>query len=413
MSWFQPVNGLMVMMFHILRLVSRNAAWSAVSGLEAGMRTSRNAACMSTLLLISLGCGSDEKKYPEIDANFDNPGAVAGKGTLDAGKGLQPGECANGLVTTSRVTPRVVLVLDGSCSMSTNYPANGAASSTECTTNENGRWSALRRALIDPQRGVVARLQGVVEFGVAVFGTAVKCPIPGSPVEPGLNNLTRIAQRVPSVQPGMYTPTGPALDWVYDNLITQSGGPDDRSGPQIVILATDGEPNSCGGGGGGGGGGRGNQGGGGGATTNYQPSIDAVRKGTNKGATTYVISLADAAGPFHDHLQELANLGNPSANGRAQLYEPSSPEQLEANLQSLVSAAVGCELQLNGAVDTMQACSGSVKLQGTPLECNSPNGWTLIDERHIRIQGTACDKLTNAPETLVEASFDCTVFRPD
>jgi hypothetical protein len=356
---------------------------------------------MLTLLLVSSACGSDEKKFPALDGSFDNPGAIAGKGSAEAGKGFLPGECANGLVTTSRVTPRVTLVLDGSCSMSTNYPANGAESASECTNNPSGRWAALRSALIDPQRGVVARLQSVVEFGVVVFGTAIKCPIPGSPVQPGLNNLERISQVVPTVQPGMYTPTGPALDWVYDNLVTATGGPDDRSGPQIVILATDGEPNSCGGGGG-----RGNQ-------TNYQPSIAALRKGTDKGATTYVISLADATGPFHDHLQELANLGNPSANGAAMLYEPSSPEQLEANLQSLVSAAVGCELQLNGAVDTSQACSGSVKLQGVALECNSPNGWTLIDERHIRIQGTACDKLTNSPETLVEASFDCTVFRPD
>lgn len=390
------------MMFHTPRLVAAISAWSDLSSVEAGMRTSRNAACMLTLLLVASACGSDERKYPALDGSFDNPGAIAGKGSAEAGKGFLPGECANGLVTTSRVTPRVTLVLDGSCSMSTNYPGNGAQSATECTNNPTGRWAALRSALIDPQRGVVARLQSVVEFGVVVFGTAIRCPIPGSPVEPRLNNLQRITQLVPTVQPGMYTPTGAALDWVYDNLITASGGPDDKSGPQIVILATDGEPNSCGGGGGG----RGNE-------TNYQPSIAAVRKGTDKGATTYVISLADAAGPFHDHLQELANLGNPSANGNAMLYEPSSPEQLEANLQSLVSAAVGCELQLNGAVDTSQACSGSVKLQGAPLECNSPNGWTLIDERHIRIQGTACEKLTASPETLVEASFDCTVFRPD
>ena len=169
-------------------------------------------------------------------------------------------------------------------------------------------------------------MQNVVEFGVVVFGTAIKCPIPGSPV----NRREQPRAHHPLVPAGSrhVHPTGPALDWVYDNLITASGGPDDRSGPQIVILATDGEPNSCGGGGG-----RGNQ-------TNYQPSIDALRKGTDKGATTYVISLADASGPFHDHLQELANLGNPSAMAGHAL-RASSPEQLEANLQSLVSAAVG------------------------------------------------------------------------
>ena len=50
---------------------------------------------------------------------------------------------------------------------------------------------------------------------------------------------------------------------------------------------------------------------------------------------------------------------------------------------------------------------------GRPARVQLAERLDVIDERHIRIQGTACDKLTNSPETLVEASFDCTVFRPD
>jgi hypothetical protein len=194
--------------------------------------------------------------------------------------------------------------------------------------------------------------------------------------------LTMIQSRMPSVQPGMFTPTGPALDWVYTNLI-EPMGPDSDGAPQIVILATDGEPNSCGGGGRSGGM----------VMTNYQPSLDAVKKGTMLGATTYVISLADSSGPFHDHLQQLANLGDPSKKGAATLYEPTSPQQLESNLQSLVGAAVGCDVSLNGAVNPDEACSGTVKLDGAELKCNDPNGWVLTDEHHIRVQGSACAKL--------------------
>jgi len=367
------------------------------------MRKSRSAACELMLLLLSCACGSETPdSSPTPPGRFDNPDLIAGQTGGSAGTGLPMGTCANGLVVATRVAPRVVLVLDGSCSMSTDYPAAGKPSATTCTNNTKGRWAALRKALIDPETGVVPKLQSVVEFGVVVFGTANSCPIPGEPVRPALNNLPTIAGKMPMVQPGMYTPTGPALDWVYQNLI-EAEGPDTRGAPQVVILATDGEPNSCGGGG--------MQGGQ--NTTNYQPSIDALKKGTMKGATTYVISLADATGPFHDHLQQLANLGDPGAKGNAVLYEPSSPAQLQANLQSLVGAAVGCEIELNGQVDATSACTGSVKLDGAALGCNDPNGWMLVDPSHIRLQGKACEQLKAKNDSSVEAAFSCTAFRPD
>jgi hypothetical protein len=209
----------------------------------------------------------------------------------------------------------------------------------------------------------------------------------------------------------MFTPTGPALDWVYENWI-EPQGPDDPGAAQIVILATDGEPNSCGGGGMGGMG-RGGMGQNAQGMTNYQPSIDAVTKGTAKGATTYVISLADASGPFHDHLQQLANLGNPAAGGKAKLYEPASPDQLASALETLAGAAVGCEIELNGAISRDDACGGTVKLDGMDLKCNDPNGWSLIDDHNIRLQGSACQHLMNKNDAYVEASFTCTAFRPD
>ena len=373
------------------------------------MRKLRTVACGLALTWMCAACsgGDDDSDGSNGPGNgpgggFDNPDPIAGQSSGQggmAGTMLPPGTCANGLVVTTRVAPRVVLVLDGSCSMTTDYPANGKASATQCTDNQRGRWAALRRSLIDAQQGVVPKLQSVVEFGIAVYGTQPTCPLPTEPVRPALNNLAMIQARIPAVQPGMYTPTGPALDWVYDNMI-EAAGPDRRSAAQVVILATDGEPNSCGS--------RGGQ-----VTTNYQPSIDAVKKGTMKGATTYVISLADATGPFHDHLQELANLGNPAAEGRATLYEPASPDQLAQTLQSLVGSAVGCEIELNGSVAAAEACTGTVTLDGAALGCNHPDGWTLVDANHIRLQGKACEKLMTKTDAAVEAAFSCTAFRPD
>ena len=310
-----------------------------------------------------------------------------------------PTRCVEGKVDATRVTPRVILVLDGSCSMSTDYPANGAESASDCTDNPNGRWAALRRALVDPQAGVVSKLQHIVQFGVVVFGTEPTCPIPGDAVPPGPANFAMIEAKIPRVQPGMYTPTGPALDWVYDNLIT-ANTPDGNNGPQIVILATDGEPNSCG-----------TRGRGGSTDTNYQPSIDAVKKGHDLGVATYVFSLADAAGAFHDHLQELANLGA-LTGGSAKLYEPTSPAELSSALETLIGAAVSCDIALNGRVTVGSECMGTVTLNGQPLGCNQPNGWSLSDERHIRVAGTACQALMDRA-ALIEARFPCNILAPD
>jgi hypothetical protein len=259
----------------------------------------------------------------------------------------------------------------------------------------------VRNALVDPQMGVVPQLQHLVQFGLVVFGTNGTCPIPEghTPVRPALNNLSPITMNMPAVQPGMFTPTGPALDWVYENMIAEST-PDGDNGQQIVILATDGEPNSCDGGGGGRRG------------ANYQPSVNAVRNGTDKGVTTYVISLAAATGTFHDHLQELANLGNPGANGSAKLYEPNSPAELSQDIQTLVGGAIGCDISLDGSLQEGLECQGTVTVNGSPVQCNDANGFMVVDARHIRLQGNSCKALMDR-NAVVEAKFPCSSFSPE
>ena len=374
------------------------------------------------LLLTCTACSTKPKQIElppleartqsQFDSDFDNPGSTgveldasadANAAQERADAGFSDDSCANGLVSATRVPPKVILVLDGSCSMSTDYPANGAQSASQCTRNTRGRWTALRNALVGPT-GVVPKLDQAVAFGLVVYGTEPRCPIPGQAVTAALGNAALIQAGLPQIQPGMYTPTGPALDWVYDNMITALG-PDARGAPQIVILATDGEPNSCGGTGLGFGRGA--------SDTNYQPSIDAVKKGTMKGATTYVISVADATGPFHDHLQTLANLGNPATNGKAMLYEPASPDQLAQTLDMLALAAVSCDIQLNGSILLDQACAGKVTLNGVALGCNDPNGWMPIDDRNIRLLGSACQELRAVTDSPIEANFACSGFRPD
>lgn len=322
----------------------------------------------------------------------------SGNGAGASGVTSAPGVCAEGTVQASRVTPRVTLVLDGSCSMSTPYPANGAQSATSCDDVPNSRWSELRRALLDQNSGVVTRLAGLVEFGLVVYGTSPDCPLTAEPILPALDNFSAIDNAVTRVPPGMFTPTGAALDYVYNNLI-EPPMLDTDQGTQVVVLATDGEPNSCGD-----------------AQTNYEPSLTASMLGQSLGARTYVISLADAQGEFHDHLQQLANLGGgfPANGGEtAQLFEPANPDELAANLMQLIGEAIGCDIELNGVITDGTACQGSVVLNGAEIPCEDPNGWTMIDSRHIRLQGSACDAFKNDASAILRADFNCNIFSPD
>ncbi len=41
-----------------------------------------------------------------------------------------------------------------------------------------------------------------------------------------------------------------------------------------------------------------------------------------------------------------------------------------------------------------------------PLACEDPNGFTLVDSSHIKLQGTACDQLMMTGGS-VTASFPC------
>jgi hypothetical protein len=55
---------------------------------------------------------------------------------------------------------------------------------------------------------------------------------------------------------------------------------------------------------------------------------------------------------------------------------------------------------------------GTVTLNGQPLGCNQPNGWSLVDERHLRVSGTACQALMDRT-ALIEARFPCNILAPD
>jgi hypothetical protein len=383
-------------------------------------------------MLMLAGCGSSDTTGPGTGRGPGNiPLPAAGKGsqsTGSSGSGVLPIDnpnatgpdqahtmpkmiempCASTSIVANRVLPTVMLVVDGSTSMEMPYgslesgdggmPVDAGATAVSNLT----RWQAVREALVKPGVGVVPSLEGLVRFGMAVFGTNATCPLPLGTIPPELKNYAKINAGLPANPPGMFTPTGPALDMVADLLEDPTLAVDRVVGPQIVVLATDGEPNAC------------NVDIFTGIVTDYAPSIAAAMKISKKHLKMYVVSVADAAGEFANHLQDMANIGQnmpQTMRPGAEVYYPANPAALAETLKTLIGAELSCDLALEGkGVKMGLECMGTVMLNGQNLECNGADGWSLVDETHIRLNGTACDMFKDAVDAKLSANFPCQVI---
>jgi hypothetical protein len=163
-------------------------------------------------------------------------------------------------------------------------------------------------------------------------------------------------------------------------------------GAQIIVLATEGEPNSCAGDGG----------------DPLTAVIAAARAAQAKHQKLYVVSVGNPLVP--DYLQQLANLGAGlaiDASPGAQLHVPADPAALAGALGAIVDAELGCDSEISGGRIVASAeCVGSVSLNGAELECNGADGWSLPDPTHIRVHGAACTAL-RSPTAVLAADFPC------
>jgi len=345
------------------------------------------------------------------DTTFGSGGVTAGvEFGSNAGSRINEQEiCADVSVQTTRVKPWVLFVVDRSGS--TDEPFPGSSS----------KWQALYDALMAPGTGVIPTLESIVYFGMVLYDggeenrvgwvndlmclfdptlctgttdtTTETCPRLLE-IDPALNNYNAINDEYSLAGPGGTTPTALALNAAYQMVSqAQQGILDVDQAPQFVILCTDGEPNGCEGGGG-----RGND------RTDYQGPIDEVTVAANNGIKTFVVGIAvnDAAQAHLDELAVIGNTGSPA-------FSPTTKDELVTELNGIIGGAVGCQVKLDGTVAVGEECRGRVSLNGNELECNGPNGWHLVDENHIELQGSACSNFKSNSAAILEARFPCGV----
>jgi hypothetical protein len=269
----------------------------------------------------------------------------------------------------TQVIPSVHLVIDRSGSMGTGLGA---------TT----RYGAVHDALVG-SNGVVGQLQSKAYFAASLYTDDAPCPRLYNTANRQMNNFAQVKTLIESQSPAGNTPTPAAID---QTVAYFAANPAPMGSPPIIVLATDGLPNSCAG------------------QDSQVESVTSAKNAYTKGIRTFILGIAGVNDSF---LQNMANAGQGVQQGQtnAKYYTANSPQDLQMAFQAIIGGVVSCELTINGTVDPEQAKNGSVTLNGQTLTYGTD--WQVVNGTTIKLVGQACENLKSSSNPQVQASFPC------
>jgi hypothetical protein len=333
------------------------------------------AACGSDAPGLGPGSGTDLDVDGDSDVDSDNDSDGDADGDSD-GDTDTDSACGEISVEFEMQTPTVVLLVDQSGSMTSSF-GNGT------------RWNVLRNALLDETTGVVKRLEGSVRFGLQLYtsngGSAGgECPIlTGAPA--ALDNHQAIRDVFYANSPAGDTPTGESIAAVA-SMLAADIWPDEK----IILLATDGEPDTC-------------------AVPNPQTgqpeSVAAAEAAFADGFKTYIVSVGSEVSL--GHMQDMANAGvGADSSNPAPYYQALDPDALVAALEEIIYGVRDCLLELNGEVQDGMAGECEVLVDGEAVPFEDPDGWQLNDPSTIELLGETCEAIQEG-NVAIEVTCPC------
>ncbi len=266
-------------------------------------------------------------------------------------------------------TPSIQLVLDQSGSM---FPP------------QSNRYTQMTDALVGTN-GVVNGLETKAYFGSTLY-TCNGNNTDFTRTPRALNNAAVIKTSIMSKTSGQNTPTAAAVD---DAVAGFAAAPPPAGSPPIIVLATDGSPNSCDG------------------NLNQQQadaaSVTAARNAYDAGIPVYVLAINQNS----QHFQDVANAGQGWVAGQPNItyYPTTNAADLAAAFQTIINGVISCDLSLTSSIDDAQASSGIVVVNGVTLMYGVD--WILVNGNTIRVQGAACAQLKTTQNPMVSATFPC------
>jgi hypothetical protein len=354
------------------------------------------------------GSGGDGGNFnPDNDNPLPTGGASGAGGLAAVGGGNDPsGVCEIIRADADPQVPDMMIVLDRSGSMT-----------------EGGRWTPSVSAL----KRVTRELQSQISVGLAMFPAPPPDPTmvindalgclaapdpqmclemielqacaPGGVVTPiAIDNASAIAAVLDQTIPGGGTPTPETLQTLVTEFANQSVDPDAIPPVKYILLVTDGQP-TC------------PVGMGSDVTPEDVDASNAAMDAlTAAGVKTYVIGY-DTNTPGNEALaQVLDGFAQRGGTGDT-MHRPVEDEaSLLAVLQSIASELVSCTYVLDNAPS--RADFVLVKLDGVQINLNDPNGWMLVGDRTVEVQGAACEQLRSSGSHSIEVTVQCSVVSP-
>jgi len=344
--------------------------FSSVAGLLVAA-IAMAAACGSNTPYLGPDSGADLDVDGDSDVDSDNDSDGDSDGDTDT-----ESSCGEISVEFEMQTPTVALLVDQSSSMTSNF-GNGT------------RWNVLRSALLDETTGVVKQLEGSVRFGLQLYtstGGSAGGPCPlltGVPV--ALDNHAAIADVYYDADPVGDTPTGESIAAVAAMLAA-----DPHPDAKIILLATDGEPDTC-------------------AVPNPQTgqdeSVAAAEEAFEAGFKTYIVSVGSEVSL--GHMQDMANAGvGADESDPAPYYQALDQEALVAALEEIIYGVRDCVLELNGAVQEGMADQCEVLVGGNEVPYGDADGWQLNDPSTIELLGETCEEIQEGSVS-IEVTCPC------
>lgn len=300
-------------------------------------------------------------------------------------------QCAELTVNLTEAIPTVVLLVDQSGSMTSRFG------------NQN-RWEATYASLMNPTTGLVATLQDRFRFGFALytsFNGGATCPNLRD-VRPDFNNFDAIDRVFSSSKPEDDTPTGASI---LGTMRQFEENP--VRGPKILLLATDGEPDTCD---------VPDPGDNTQRQAAQQETVAAAEEAFSRGVQTVVLSVGDQVG--EQHLQDVATAG---AGGQtAPFYRANDPDQLKTTLEKIITGSRDCIFQVDGGIlDPRLAPQGNIQVNGAPIPYGD-NGWVFHQDQQlcfgakqcIELKGSTCDSIQHG-HTQIGGDFLCVYNDPN
>lgn len=270
-------------------------------------------------------------------------------------------------------TPSIGLVLDQSGSMIDNNLGTVT------------RYQAMRDALVGAG-GVVTQLDAKAYFGAMLYTCNGNNQLDINQVPRAINNQTAVRTLIDSklTVRGGGTPTHAAIN----RMVSAFGQtPPPMGSPPVIVLATDGLPNTCADTG----------------TGGETAAVAAAKASYAAGIPLYVLAINLAS----QHFQDMANAGQGWQTGQPNIpyYLANDAAQLKAAFDSIIKGVISCDLSLTSAIDPAQAMRGTIIVNGQTLQYGTD--WTLVNGNVIRVLGSACTSLKTAVNPMVSASFPC------